>query len=117
MTAGPGNETLAEVLDGLAARGGTGDRKHRPVEDEHHLLGVLTQHGRGTGGLAGQCRKIQRQGRRRQLAHPRLRDGTEHGVARQGVGNHLFNALIPAPTHAVLLKHLGHLIQGACTHP
>lgn len=30
---------LASVLDGFAMRGGTGDEKHRPVEDEASLLG------------------------------------------------------------------------------
>jgi hypothetical protein len=38
-TSGTGNEKLSEVLDGFAARGGTGDKKHRPVEDEAGLLG------------------------------------------------------------------------------
>jgi len=37
-TTGPGNEMLASVLDGFAQRGGTGDTKHRPVEDEASLL-------------------------------------------------------------------------------
>jgi von Willebrand factor type A domain len=37
-TTGPGNEMLAQVLDGLAQRGGTGDQMHRPVEDEASLL-------------------------------------------------------------------------------
>jgi hypothetical protein len=40
-TSGPGNEQLATVLDGFAQRGGTGDRQHRPVEDEASLLGAL----------------------------------------------------------------------------
>jgi hypothetical protein len=37
----PGNEALAQVLDGFAQRGGTGDTMHRPVEDEASLLAVL----------------------------------------------------------------------------
>jgi hypothetical protein len=37
-TTGPGNEMLAQVLDGFAQRGGTGDMHHRPVEDEASLL-------------------------------------------------------------------------------
>jgi hypothetical protein len=37
----PGNEMLAQVLDGFAQRGGTGDTMHRPVEDEASLLAVL----------------------------------------------------------------------------
>jgi hypothetical protein len=37
----PGNEALAQVLDGFAQRGGTGDTMHRPVEDEASLLTVL----------------------------------------------------------------------------
>jgi hypothetical protein len=37
----PGNEALAQVLDGFAQRGGTGDTMHRPVEDEESLLMVL----------------------------------------------------------------------------
>jgi hypothetical protein len=40
-TTGAGNESLAEVLDGLAQRGGTGDTAHRPVEDEQSLLAEL----------------------------------------------------------------------------
>lgn len=40
-TTGPGNEMLAQVLDGLATRGGTGDTKHRQVEDEASLVGEL----------------------------------------------------------------------------
>jgi hypothetical protein len=36
-TNSPGNEMLAKVLDGFAQRGGTGDQKHRPVEDEASL--------------------------------------------------------------------------------
>jgi hypothetical protein len=36
-TTGKGNEMLAAVLDGLAQRGGTGDKMHRPVEDEASL--------------------------------------------------------------------------------
>jgi hypothetical protein len=37
-TTGAGNEQLAAVLDGFAMRGGTGDKMHRPVEDEKSLL-------------------------------------------------------------------------------
>jgi von Willebrand factor type A domain len=37
-TTGAGNEMLASVLDGFAQRGGTGDTKHRSVEDEASLL-------------------------------------------------------------------------------
>lgn len=40
-TTGPGRESLASVLDGLAQRGGTGDTQHRPVEDEQSLLSEL----------------------------------------------------------------------------
>jgi hypothetical protein len=40
-TTTPGNEMLAQVLDGLAQRGGTGDQKHRPVEDEASLTAAL----------------------------------------------------------------------------
>jgi hypothetical protein len=40
-TTGPGNEALERVLDGFAARGGTGDEKHRPVEDEASLVTQL----------------------------------------------------------------------------
>jgi hypothetical protein len=40
-TATPGNEMLAQVLDGFAQRGGTGDQKHRPVEDEASLSAAL----------------------------------------------------------------------------
>lgn len=40
-TTGPGNEELERVLDGFAARGGTGDEKHRPVEDEASLVTEL----------------------------------------------------------------------------
>jgi hypothetical protein len=40
-TATPGNEMLAQVLDGFAQRGGTGDQKHRPVEDEASLTAAL----------------------------------------------------------------------------
>ena len=40
-TATPGNEMLAQVLDGFAQRGGTGDQKHRPVEDEASLTSAL----------------------------------------------------------------------------
>jgi hypothetical protein len=36
-TSGPGNEMFAAVLDGFAVRGGTGDMKHRAVEDEQSL--------------------------------------------------------------------------------
>lgn len=37
----PGNEMLAQVLDGFAQRGGTGDQQHRPVEDEASLTAAL----------------------------------------------------------------------------
>jgi hypothetical protein len=37
-TTGPGNEAVSAVLDGFAQRGGTGDTKHRPVENEQNLL-------------------------------------------------------------------------------
>lgn len=37
----PGNEMLAQVLDGFAQRGGTGETMHYPVEDEASLLAVL----------------------------------------------------------------------------
>lgn len=40
-TTGPGNEELKRVLDGFAARGGTGDQKHRPAEDEASLVTQL----------------------------------------------------------------------------
>lgn len=40
-TSGAGNEALAEVLDGFAQRGATGDTRHRPVEDEISLLREL----------------------------------------------------------------------------
>jgi hypothetical protein len=40
-TSGPDNAELATVLDGLAQRGGTGDQKHHPVEDEASLLATL----------------------------------------------------------------------------
>jgi hypothetical protein len=40
-TTGPGNEELERVLDGFAARGGTGDQKHRPAEDEASLVTQL----------------------------------------------------------------------------
>lgn len=40
-TTGPGNEEIESVLDGFAARGGTGDEKHRPVEDEASLVTEL----------------------------------------------------------------------------
>lgn len=40
-TATPGNEALAQVLDGFAQRGGTGDQKHRPVEDEASSTAAL----------------------------------------------------------------------------
>jgi hypothetical protein len=42
-TSGPNNTMLASVLDGFAQRGGTGDTKHRAVEDETSLLGELTR--------------------------------------------------------------------------
>ncbi|MET0385759.1 MAG: vWA domain-containing protein [Polyangiales bacterium] len=42
-TTGPGNEMLTSVLDGFAARGGTGDEQHRPVEDEASLVSELQQ--------------------------------------------------------------------------
>lgn len=37
-TTGPENAALAQVLDGFAMRGGTGDTMHRPVEDEQSLI-------------------------------------------------------------------------------
>jgi hypothetical protein len=37
----PGNEMLAQVLDGFAQRGGTGAMMHTPVEDEASLLAAL----------------------------------------------------------------------------
>lgn len=40
-TTGQGNEKLAQVLDGFAQRGGTGDMTHRPVEDEASLVMAL----------------------------------------------------------------------------
>jgi hypothetical protein len=40
-TTGAENATLAQVLDGFAMRGGTGDTQHRPVEDEQSLLTEL----------------------------------------------------------------------------
>ena len=40
-TSGVGNEELARVLDDFAARGGTGDTQHRPVEDEASLIEEL----------------------------------------------------------------------------
>ena len=49
-TTGAGNEMLAAVLDGFAMRGGTGDMKHRPVEDENSLLTELQ---RITGQIVG----------------------------------------------------------------
>jgi hypothetical protein len=49
-TTGAGNEMLASVLDGFAQRGGTGDKKHRPVEDENSLLTELQ---RITGEIVG----------------------------------------------------------------
>jgi hypothetical protein len=49
-TTGAGNEMLASVLDGFAMRGGTGDTKHRPVEDETSLLTELQ---RITGAIVG----------------------------------------------------------------
>jgi hypothetical protein len=48
-TSGPDNATLASVLDGFAQRGGTGDKTHRPVEDEASLL---TEFGRIAGAIA-----------------------------------------------------------------
>lgn len=51
-TTGPGNEMLASVLDGFAQRGGTGDKMHRPVEDEQSLL---TEFNRIAGAIAS-CR-------------------------------------------------------------
>ncbi|HKU36560.1 MAG TPA: vWA domain-containing protein, partial [Polyangiales bacterium] len=49
-TTGAGNEMLAAVLDGFAMRGGTGDQKHRPVEDE---MSLLTELQRITGQIVG----------------------------------------------------------------
>lgn len=40
-TSGASNAMLASVLDGFAQRGGTGDTKHRQVEDEASLLAEL----------------------------------------------------------------------------
>lgn len=40
-TTGAGRESLSEVLDSLAQRGGTGDTTHRPVEDEQSLIAEL----------------------------------------------------------------------------
>jgi hypothetical protein len=40
-TTTPGNEMLAQVLDGFAQRGGTGEQHHRPVEDEASLTAAL----------------------------------------------------------------------------
>jgi len=40
-TTGPGNEMLAQVLDGFAQRGGTSQTTHLPVEDEASLLAAL----------------------------------------------------------------------------
>jgi hypothetical protein len=51
-TTGSGNEMLASVLDGFAQRGGTGDKMHRPVEDEQSLL---TEFNRIAGAIAS-CR-------------------------------------------------------------
>jgi hypothetical protein len=48
-TSGPDNAMLASVLDGLAQRGGTGDKMHRPVEDEASLL---AEFGRIAGAIA-----------------------------------------------------------------
>ena len=42
-TSGADNAMLASVLDGFAQRGGTGDMKHRPVEDEMSLLSEFTR--------------------------------------------------------------------------
>jgi hypothetical protein len=49
-TTGAGNEQLAKVLDGFAQRGGTGDKMHRPVEDEASLL---TEFQKITGAIVG----------------------------------------------------------------
>lgn len=48
-TSGPGNQQLAQVLDGFAQRGATGDQQHRPVEDEASLLAEFE---RITGAIA-----------------------------------------------------------------
>jgi hypothetical protein len=42
-TSGSTNAMLANVLDGLAQRGGTGDMMHRSVENEQSLLDELTR--------------------------------------------------------------------------
>ena len=42
-TSGPNNTMLASVLDGFAQRGGTGDKLHRPVENELSLLQEFTR--------------------------------------------------------------------------
>ncbi len=49
-TSGAENMALATVLDGFATRGGTGDMKHRPVEDEASLVMELE---RITGAIVG----------------------------------------------------------------
>jgi hypothetical protein len=49
-TTGKGNEMLASVLDGFAQRGGTGDKMHRPVEDEASLVMELEKI---TGAIVG----------------------------------------------------------------
>jgi Mg-chelatase subunit ChlD len=50
-TSGPGNEAVAAVLDGFATRGGTGDAKHRAVEDEQSLRSELQR----IAGVAISC--------------------------------------------------------------
>jgi hypothetical protein len=40
-TTGPANAALAQVLDGFATRGGTGDMMHRPVENAQNLRDEL----------------------------------------------------------------------------
>jgi hypothetical protein len=42
-TSGPNNSMLASVLDGFAQRGATGDKMHRPVENEASLLQEFTR--------------------------------------------------------------------------
>ena len=42
-TQGAQNAMLASVLDGFAVRGGTGDKTHRPVEDEMSLVAEFTR--------------------------------------------------------------------------
>lgn len=42
-TRGPENVMFASVLDGFAMRGGTGDKAHRPVEDEISLVNEFTR--------------------------------------------------------------------------